>query len=150
MPSRWLDQPQDIDFYKVLAVARTASNEEIKSAYHSALIKHHPDKNTTKQVAIHITTIKEAYEVLSTPALRALYDKKLLQTTATAGWRPAQSVSLEDFEEDPMDETAWTYPCRCGSSYRITENNMDNGIHLIECNGCSELVWVGFELAKSV
>ncbi|KAJ3750987.1 DnaJ domain-containing protein [Lentinula detonsa] len=139
----------DVDFYKVLALARTASAEEIKIAYHRALIAHHPDKNTSRQVTIHIATIKEAYEVLSSPALRAMYDGKLQQKTGAFGPRPAQSVSLEDFEEDPIDETVWTYPCRCGANYRITENDMDNNVHLVGCSGCSELVWVGFELAKS-
>lgn len=61
--------------------------------------------------------------------------------------RPAQVISLEEFEEDPIDSNVWTYPCRCGAVYRITENDMDNGIHLNGCTGCSELVWVGFELA---
>ncbi|KAJ4485565.1 DnaJ domain-containing protein [Lentinula aciculospora] len=137
-----------VDFYKVLALSRTASAEEVKSAYHRALIAHHPDKNTSKPPTIHIATIKEAYEVLSSPALRALYDRRHQQKAGATGPRPAQSVSLEEFEEDPIDETVWTYPCRCGARYHITEDDMENGIHIAGCSGCSELVWVGFEPAK--
>lgn len=129
-------------------MARTASAEEIKSAYHRALITHHPDKNFSKPATVHVATIKEAYKVLSSPSLRAFYDFQLEQKTGTVASRPAQVISLEEFEEDPNDQTAWTYPCRCGAIYRITENDMENGAHLTGCSGCSEMVWVGFELAK--
>ncbi|KAJ3871892.1 hypothetical protein F5051DRAFT_499329 [Lentinula edodes] len=132
----------------VLAVARTASAEEVKSAYHRALLVHHPDKNICTPATIHLATIKEAYKVLSSPALRALYDAKSVQNAGTTGPRPAQLISLEEFEEDANDDTVWTYPCRCGANYRITENEMEHGTHLIGCSGCSEFIWVGFELVK--
>ncbi len=145
-----LDYPPHVDFYKVLAIARTSSANEIKAAYYRALITHHPDKNISKPAAVHITTIKEAYEVLSSPSSRARYDAQLQRKPASLDPRPAQVISLEEFEEDPADEAAWTHCCRCGGVYRISETEMENGTHLIGCNGCSELVWVGFELAVCI
>ncbi|KAF9072726.1 hypothetical protein BDP27DRAFT_1382014 [Rhodocollybia butyracea] len=132
-----LSDSSSIDFYEILALARTASAVDVKAAYHRALITHHPDKNTSKPSTVHIATIKKAYE----------YDVQLQQKIANISSRPAQVISLEDFEEDPVDDTAWTYPCRCGAVYRITESDMEIGSHIIGCSGCSELVWVGFELA---
>src|SRR5580698_6393683 len=98
-----LDQACNADFYKVLALAKTASPEEVKAAYHRALITHHPDKNSSKPATVHVATIKEAYEVLSSPSLRALYDFQLEHKTGTVASRPAQVISLEEFEEDPID-----------------------------------------------
>jgi diphthamide biosynthesis protein 4 len=60
--------------------------------------------------------------------------------------RPAQVISLADFDEQSAD--AWMHACRCGSAYAITEAEMDRGVHLIPCTSCSEVVWVGYELAE--
>jgi hypothetical protein len=60
--------------------------------------------------------------------------------------RPAQVIPLADFGEQGAD--AWTHACRCGGAYAITGAEMDRGVHLIPCTGCSEVVWVGYELAE--
>lgn len=90
------------------------------------------------------------YETLSSPSARAAYDAA--RDTAIAqhtGPRPAQVVSLEDFDEiEEMELTTWRYSCRCGGSYVITERDMEAGQHLVGCNSCSEVVWVGYELVN--
>ena len=53
-------------------------------------------------------------------------------------------MSLEDFEE--AEEGVWTHACRCGGTYKIIEEDMDAGRHLVGCENCSEVVWVGYEL----
>jgi len=60
------------------------------------------------------------------------------------GPRPAQIVSLEEFEE--QDNISWCYECRCGGTYRIREDDLERGQHLVGCGSCSEVVWVGYEL----
>lgn len=67
------------------------------------------------------------------------------------GPRPAQVVSLEDFTQLQYDvelEDVWEYPCRCGGTYRISESDMDKGMHLVGCRSCSEVIWVGYELVS--
>ena len=122
---------------------------QIKSAYHRTLLQSHPDKKKTSE-PIDIALIKEAYSTLSNPQLRAEYDAQHSYPTAylAAPPRPAQIVSLEDFEEVEAEES-WQYRCRCGGSYLITSTLMDEGEHLIACNSCSEVVWVGYELVES-
>ncbi|KAI3621866.1 hypothetical protein WG66_016035 [Moniliophthora roreri] len=132
---------------------RTSSAEEVKAAYHRALLKHHPDKaqkvDGTCRTNLDIATIKEAYDILSSPVLRSQYDAILYgKQRSVAVPRPAQLVSLEEFEEDGDLGGTWRYPCRCGGIYRITEDDMEKGIHLIGCDCCSEAVWVGFELSS--
>ncbi|HEU0294384.1 MAG TPA: DnaJ domain-containing protein [Anaerolineales bacterium] len=69
--------PDQQDYYAVLGVARDASQEEIKSAYFQAAQKLHPDKNTAAGETELFIGVQRAYEVLSNPKRRALYDATL-------------------------------------------------------------------------
>src|SRR5579863_9160149 len=64
------------DFYKLLEVARTATEAEIKKAYRRLAMKFHPDRNPDDPDAEHkFKEAKEAYEVLCDPQKRAVYDQ---------------------------------------------------------------------------
>jgi len=146
------------DFYSVLAIPRHAPHSQIKSAYHRLLLQSHPDKHIINQPTsnlVDIALLKEAYTTLSNPDLRAAYDARL--EARKNGWhssqtapRPAQLVSLEEFDQGPDDDGQgpWTYPCRCGGSYTISTVLMEEGKHLVACSSCSEVIWVGYELVE--
>ncbi|KJA28587.1 hypothetical protein HYPSUDRAFT_129372, partial [Hypholoma sublateritium FD-334 SS-4] len=147
------------DFYQLLSVPRDASLAEIKSAYHRALLKSHPDKRNASNSDNHvdIALIKEAYTTLSNDEDRAAHNAHLKQQIHTvAGPRPAQVISLEEFDEESSgiaeedsEGGPWRYSCRCGGSYLITTTSMEKGEHLIACGSCSEIIWVGYELQGS-
>jgi molecular chaperone DnaJ len=64
------------DYYDVLNVARTASQEEIKKAYRQLALKYHPDRNPgNKEAEEKFKEAAEAYEVLSDADKRARYDR---------------------------------------------------------------------------
>ena len=64
------------DYYEVLGVQRTAGDDELKKAYRRCAMKHHPDRNPGDAAAeAAFKECKEAYEVLSEPARRRLYDQ---------------------------------------------------------------------------
>jgi curved DNA-binding protein len=64
------------DYYKILGVARTADEKEIKRAYRQLALKYHPDKNPDDpQAEERFKEINEAYEVLGDPSKRAKYDQ---------------------------------------------------------------------------
>ncbi|HEX8890248.1 MAG TPA: molecular chaperone DnaJ, partial [Pyrinomonadaceae bacterium] len=64
------------DYYEVLSVARTASEQEIKSAYRRLAVKYHPDKNPGDAAAEEkFKEAAEAYSVLSDADQRRRYDR---------------------------------------------------------------------------
>ena len=64
------------DYYKVLDVARNASEEEIKKSYRRLAMKFHPDRNPgDKEAEDKFKEAKEAYEILSDAQRRAIYDQ---------------------------------------------------------------------------
>ena len=64
------------DYYEVLGVGRTATDEEIKRAYRKLAVKFHPDKNPDDPHAEEkFKELGEAYDVLMDPNKRAAYDR---------------------------------------------------------------------------
>src|ERR1041385_7756476 len=64
------------DYYEVLEVTRTASNDEIKRAYRKLAVKFHPDKNPNDPHAEEkFKELGEAYDVLMDGDKRAAYDR---------------------------------------------------------------------------
>ncbi|KAF9164934.1 hypothetical protein DFQ26_000870 [Actinomortierella ambigua] len=64
--------------YEILGVSKTSTQDEIKKAYRRLALRYHPDKVNPAEVPDHETRFRDiagAYEVLSDPKKRGLYDK---------------------------------------------------------------------------
>src|SRR3954462_9674846 len=95
------------DYYEVLGVARTANEQEIKSAYRRLAIQYHPDKNPGNHEAEEkFKEAAEAYSVLSDAEQRRRYDRfghagvSSSAAGAGAGWGAPGFGGIEDILGD--------------------------------------------------
>ncbi|KAG6429662.1 hypothetical protein SASPL_107714 [Salvia splendens] len=65
-----------VDYYNILKVSRNAAEEDLKKSYRKLAMKWHPDKNAvnTEAAEAKFKQISEAYDVLSDPQKRQIYD----------------------------------------------------------------------------
>ena len=137
--------------------------QDVKAAYHRALLLNHPDKIQrpaviptnagTSETRFTIVQITTAYTTLSDPKQRAAYDRQLDQDR----WKSREEIApktihggVETYDLDDLsfDESGqfWYRNCRCGDErgYKVTHADLDTEedygeIHM-GCKGCS--LWI--------
>ena len=79
--------------YDALSVSPTATDADIKKAYKKAALKWHPDKNPDKpEAAEKFKEVSQAYEVLSDPEKRKVYDQYGLEFLLRGGAPPPEGA----------------------------------------------------------
>ncbi|KAM4528541.1 dnaJ homolog subfamily B member 5 [Odontesthes bonariensis] len=68
-------KPTGKDFYKVLGVTPESNEDEMKKAYRKMALKFHPDKNSDADAEEKFKEIAEAYEILTDPKKKSIYDQ---------------------------------------------------------------------------
>src|SRR5687768_16439057 len=88
------------DYYKIMGVARDASQDDIKRAYRKLARKYHPDVSKEPQAEVRFKELGEAYEVLKDPEKRVAYDQLGTNWKANQEFRPPPdwNAGFEFFE----------------------------------------------------
>jgi molecular chaperone DnaJ len=127
------------DYYEVLEVSRTATDQELKSAYRRLAMRHHPDKNPNDAAAEEkFKQAAEAYGVLSDAEQRRRYDRfghAGVSSSAGAGWGAPGFGGIEDILGDLFgfgDVFGSRSSGRCSSAQRGSALRYDLEITLEE------------------
>lgn len=83
------------NYYDILEISPTASEEVVRSAYKSLAKKYHPDtyNGSAEEATRKMTELNEAYEMLSNPEKRMEYDKKLKQQYTDSSAPPQRGTN---------------------------------------------------------
>src|SRR6202041_1163015 len=84
----WAGAVEFKDYYKVMGVARDATEAQIKQAYRKLARKYHPDVSKEKDAEARFKEVGEAYEVLKSAEKRAAYDQLGQNHRAGEEFRP--------------------------------------------------------------
>ncbi|MSP78215.1 MAG: molecular chaperone DnaJ [Dehalococcoidia bacterium] len=75
------------DFYEVLGIGKGASEDDIRKVYRKLAMDWHPDRNNTPEAEQRFKEINEAYQTLSDPQKRQMYDRYGRVAVSDAGRR---------------------------------------------------------------
>ena len=115
------------DYYSLLGVKRSASQEDIKRAYRKAVFRFHPDRNPgDEDAARNFKQVLDAYEVLSDAMRRANYD----QVT-----RPAETES--EAEDEPPKEKSSQFGAEPGNGFHFNQDFKHKVEPEPKCPSCS-------------
>ncbi|KAK7302835.1 hypothetical protein RJT34_13732 [Clitoria ternatea] len=114
-----------MEYYKILEFDKNGTDEDLKRAYRKLVMKWHPDKNpnSKKEAEIKFKQISEAYEVLSDPQKRAIYDR--YGEVGLKSGMPPPDAGFSSFFQTGVGQTA----------FRFNPKNPDN--IFAEVFGCS-------------
>lgn len=84
------------DYYEVLGIARAADERVVKKAYRKLALECHPDRNPTPEGEELFKEASEAYEVLSDPNKRSIYDRAGHAGLKNTGYSGFSGAGIED------------------------------------------------------
>ena len=137
-----------MNYYNILQVNKSSTIKEIRASYLNKLKLLHPDKTKDECNNKDIINLNTAYKTLINPNLKLQYDEELnsINKVSLRNQKYFNEISLDEFNEED-DGQLYTYNCRCGEYYKITIDDLEQGLEIYYCSGCSESLRVLYEVA---
>uniref|UniRef100_A0A672QS27 DnaJ homolog subfamily C member 11 n=1 Tax=Sinocyclocheilus grahami TaxID=75366 RepID=A0A672QS27_SINGR len=142
------------DYYSLLNVRREATQDELKSSYRRLCMLYHPDKHRDpelkRQAEQLFTYVHQAYEVLSDPQSRAIYDIFGKKGLEVEGWEVVERKRTpaeirEEYERLQRERDERRLQQRTNPKVDIPDQNDKSSEHTEvankRLNGTSEAVW---------
>ncbi|XP_056138232.1 dnaJ homolog subfamily C member 24 isoform X2 [Lampris incognitus] len=126
------------DLYSVLGASSSDSLQQLKHRYQQLALQYHPDRLGNVCPCEAETGLKKfleadaAWRVLSDDTSRREYDLQRRAKELKQDWPVDSAVCLEDMTWD-MDNSVYTYGCRCGGEFAVTVEEIEG---LTEERGC--------------
>jgi len=103
-----------VDYYELLGVNKNASDQEIKSAYRKQALKWHPDRNKSSEATDKFKEINKAFEVLSNPQKKQMYDQYGHDAFERGGFGSASGGQQQSYQQGPF---SYTYSSSGGNPF---------------------------------
>lgn len=146
------------NLYDILGVLPSATYKEIKLAFQKMARICHPDKckdlsgnlpevtGNSEPVLSNVDkfhSISKAWKVLGDSDLRSAFDAAWQQRCLAQEWPIQDVVALQEF--DLTDDAFYSYPCRCGSSYNLSQQDILFQVDLVCCPSCSLCIQIEYD-----
>lgn len=146
------------NLYDILGVLPSATYKEIKHAFQKMARICHPDKcqdlignlpevtSNSEPILSNVDkfhSISKAWKVLGDSDLRSAFDAAWQQRCVAQEWPIQDVVALQEF--DLTEDAFYSYPCRCGSSYNLSQQDVLFQVDLVCCPSCSLCIQIEYD-----
>ena len=127
-----------IDYYQLLEISSTASQEEVVKAFRRQAMKWHPDRNKSPDASERMRLIIEAYQVLKNNEHRRRYDVELAEFN-----RQAKNFKAKDFYEksfvNQRKHTTKQGATDFANSYKFKDKDLEDWINDIKIKSVEQV-----------
>eukprot|EP00729_Bicosta_minor_P012221 gene12221-30096_t len=136
--------------YEALEVGQDATLVDIRKQFQTLSLLCHPDKYAGPDPAAAVEMfdkVAKAWSVLGNIDTRAAYDAELQAKGMTSAMPVQEEVDLDDMNENE-DAATWSWDCRCGGQYIVSEKDLEAECEYYGCNSCTLCIRVLYEAAE--
>ncbi|XP_049928260.1 dnaJ homolog subfamily C member 24 isoform X2 [Epinephelus moara] len=118
------------NLYAVLGASPSDSVQQLRHRYQQLALQYHPDRlrgecpSEAESALKKFLEVDEAWKILSDQNTRRQYDLQRRALELKQDWPVDSTVYLDDMTWDP-DECVYTYSCRCGGGFSVSEEEVE-------------------------
>ncbi|XP_049928258.1 dnaJ homolog subfamily C member 24 isoform X1 [Epinephelus moara] len=123
------------NLYAVLGASPSDSVQQLRHRYQQLALQYHPDRlrgecpSEAESALKKFLEVDEAWKILSDQNTRRQYDLQRRALELKQDWPVDSTVYLDDMTWDPVcvvsDECVYTYSCRCGGGFSVSEEEVE-------------------------